>query len=79
METLKEFVPVEALPNESGGKGGPLKEMIAKHTKLLSEFSEWFEYDERNRRVDESLRIGKCETRETLFGADGSFKKLDID
>lgn len=77
---MKEFFPLEALPNEYvGGKAGPIEKLVADHIKLLEEFRGWLAYDEFNGRVDESLRVNKSEVTETLFGVDGSFKKLDID
>ncbi|KYQ49139.1 Alpha-tocopherol transfer protein-like protein [Trachymyrmex zeteki] len=79
METVKKFLPIEALPNEFGGKAGPIEEIAIKHIKLLEEFRDWFQYDEVYRRVNESLRVGKCESTENLFGVDGSFKKLELD
>ncbi|XP_011859176.1 PREDICTED: alpha-tocopherol transfer protein-like [Vollenhovia emeryi] len=79
METVKKHLPIESLPNEYGGTAGPIKEIAARHIKALEEFRDWFQYDETHRRVNESLRIGKCEYAENLFGADGSFKKLELD
>lgn len=79
METVKKFLPIEALTNEYDGKAGPIEEIAAKHIKLLEEFRDWFQYDEVTRQVNESLRIGKCESAENLFGVDGSFKKLELD
>lgn len=79
LETVKKYLPIEALPNESGGKAGPIAEIAAKHIKLLEEFREWFQYDETIGRANESLRIGKFHNADSLFGVDGSFKKLEID
>lgn len=76
---MREFVPIEALPNQYGGKAGPIEKLVAKNIKLLEEFREWFQYDELIGRVNESLRIEKFQDAESLFGVDGSFKKLDID
>jgi len=79
LETVKKFLPIEALPNESGGKAGSIIEITAEHVKLLEEFREWFQYDETVGRVNESLRISKFYDADSLFGIDGSFKKLEID
>jgi len=79
METVKKYLPIDALPNEYGGKAGTIEEIAAKHIKLLEEFRDWLQYDEAVGRVNESLRVGKCENAETLFGVDGSFKKLELD
>ncbi|KYN34004.1 hypothetical protein ALC56_11668, partial [Trachymyrmex septentrionalis] len=61
METVKKFLPIEALPNDYGGKAGPIEEITIKHIAggiLLNV----------NRRVNESLRVGKCESTKNLFG-----------
>ncbi|EFN70141.1 Alpha-tocopherol transfer protein-like [Camponotus floridanus] len=79
LETMQEFVPIEALPNQYGGKARSIEEIAAKNIKLLEEFREWFQYDECVGRVNESLRTEKLQDAESLFGVDGSFKKLDID
>ncbi|CAL1683209.1 unnamed protein product [Lasius platythorax] len=79
LETVQEFLSIETLPNEYGGKAGSIEEIIAKHIKLLEEFREWFLYDELVGRVNESLRVEKFQSAESLFGVDGSFKKLEID
>ncbi|EZA49213.1 alpha-tocopherol transfer protein-like isoform X1 [Ooceraea biroi] len=79
LNTLMECLPIEALPNEYGGKAGPIQEIVDEHIKLLEEFRDWFQYDERVGRVNESLRVGKCHMTDGLFGMDGSFKKLEID
>ncbi|XP_011869516.1 PREDICTED: alpha-tocopherol transfer protein-like [Vollenhovia emeryi] len=79
METVKKYVPIESLPNEYGGTAGPIKEITARYIKVLEEFRDWFQYDEIHMRINESLGVGKCENAENLFGADGSFKKLELD
>ncbi|XP_020280810.1 uncharacterized protein LOC109853287 [Pseudomyrmex gracilis] len=78
METVKNYLPIEGLPNEYGGKAGTVNELVAKHIKLLEEFREWFKVDE-DKRVNESLRVEKFEGGNDLFGVEGSFKKLEID
>lgn len=79
METVKKYLPIEALPKEYGGKEDPSEEIAIKHIKLLEEFRDWFQYDEVHGRINESLRVSKCESAESLFGVDGSFKKLELD
>ncbi|XP_070155652.1 alpha-tocopherol transfer protein-like isoform X2 [Polyergus mexicanus] len=79
LETAQKFLPIESLPNEYGGKAGSIEEIVTKHIKLLEEFREWFQYDELVGRVNESLRVDKCQNTENLFGVDGSFKRLEID
>ncbi|XP_014473999.1 PREDICTED: alpha-tocopherol transfer protein-like isoform X2 [Dinoponera quadriceps] len=79
IKSAEEFLPIEALPNEMGGKAGPLKDLVDMNIKLLEEFRPWFLQDERILRVNESLRVGKFQAADDLFGVDGSFKKLEID
>ncbi|XP_047353556.1 alpha-tocopherol transfer protein-like [Vespa velutina] len=79
LESLEKFLPVDALPNEIGGKGGNLKDLINEQTKLLDENREWFLKEEITKRVNESLRVGKPKLSNDIFGVEGSFKKLDID
>lgn len=80
MEALKAFnIPVEILPNESGGKAGALQDLFGIEHKKLVEHREWFLQDEKTQRIDESKRPGKAKSATDLFGAEGSFKKLDID
>ncbi|RLU19744.1 hypothetical protein DMN91_008301 [Ooceraea biroi] len=79
LEDAKKYFPIDALPNEFGGKAGPVKELMEEQIKKLENFCGWFVEDEKINRVNESLRIGKNETSNTLFGMDGTFRKLDID
>jgi hypothetical protein len=44
----------------------------------LEEYRDWFK-EEAAFRVDESKRLGKAKSSGTVFGIEGSFKKLDID
>lgn len=79
MESANEHFSIQVLPNELGGKAGPIQELINAQIKKIANFGEWFLEDERINRVNESLRINKSKTSNNLFGADGSFKKLEID
>lgn len=79
IENARKFFPVKALPNEVGGQAGPIQDLVDKHVKILEEFRAWFQHDEKIGRVNESLRVGKFQGGNDLFGMDGSFKKLEID
>nr|XP_003700273.1 PREDICTED: alpha-tocopherol transfer protein-like [Megachile rotundata] len=78
LDTLSKFIPIDVLPNEAGGKGGPLMKIHEKAVKELEANRDYF-IQEESRRVNESLRPGKGKTAYDLFGVEGTFKKLDID
>ncbi|XP_014485673.1 PREDICTED: alpha-tocopherol transfer protein-like isoform X1 [Dinoponera quadriceps] len=78
-ESVQKFIPLEVLPNEAGGKAGPILELSDKNVKYMADKAAWFKEEEANCRVNESLRPGKAKTATDLFGAEGSFKKLEID
>lgn len=79
LDTVAKFLPVDILPNEAGGKAGPLMQLHEKSVKMLEDNRDWFLQEEQTRRVNESLRAGKGKTATDLFGVEGTFKKLDID
>lgn len=76
---MAKHIDLDILPNEAGGKAGPLSEFHEARKKELDDYSDWFEQDEKTARVQETLRPGKAKNATDLFGAEGSFKKLDID
>ena len=67
------------MPNEAGGKAGPLDEYHQARKKDLEDYRDWFAEDESKSRVKETLRPGKAKNATDIFGVEGSFKKLDID
>lgn len=79
LNSASEYVLVDALPNEVGGKAGSMYELAEIEVKKLENYREWFLKDEATGRVNEALRIGKSKSASDLFGVEGSFKKLDID
>lgn len=79
LESLEEYIPLDILPNEAGGKAGPLSKFNEDRMKLLTDFRDWFIEDEKSGRVNENLRPGKSKNAGEVFGVEGSFKKLDID
>lgn len=79
VKTLEEYVSVDLLPNEFGGKGGPESKLHEEQIKEIDSKREWFLEEEKYLRVDESLRIGKSVNARDLFGMDGTFKKIEID
>lgn len=79
LKSAIEYVSIDALPNEVGGKAGSMYELAEIQIKKLEDYREWFLMDEATNRVNEALRIGKSKSASDLFGVEGSFKKLDID
>ncbi|XP_037944183.1 alpha-tocopherol transfer protein-like [Teleopsis dalmanni] len=78
LEDLYKVIPKENLPIEYGGINGSIPEIQADMEKKLLDFNNYF-MEETKYGVDEKLRIGKKINSETLFGIDGSFRKLNID
>lgn len=78
-DTLSKFIPLEVLPNEEGGKAGPIMKLHDEQIKWLEKHISWFKEDEANHRVNEQLRLGKIKSAVDLFGIEGSFKKLETD
>ncbi|KAK1137919.1 hypothetical protein K0M31_002412 [Melipona bicolor] len=79
IKTLEEFLPIDLLPSEVGGKAGSIVQMQEARIKEIDDKREWFLEEMKYGKVDESLRIGKNNIANDLFGVDGTFKKLDID
>ncbi|XP_012542700.2 alpha-tocopherol transfer protein-like isoform X2 [Monomorium pharaonis] len=59
MESISKYIPINALPNEVGGKGGFIRELAEIQVKQLEEYREWFLLDEVTGRINEDLRINK--------------------
>ncbi|KAK9754082.1 CRAL/TRIO domain [Popillia japonica] len=78
LETLYEYVPKEALPNELGGQAGTYQELHAKQIKLLEENAQYL-IEEEAEIADETKRTEKSKNSDAIFGIEGSFKKLDFD
>lgn len=79
LNTLEEFVSLDLLPNEIGGKAGSIIQMHENEIKEIDDKREWFIEEVKLSTVDESLRIGKNKIANDFFGVEGTFKKLEID
>nr|ATY51906.1 CTD8 [Heliconius melpomene] len=74
-DELLKFIPKDVIPNEYGGEGGTVAEIIEYWANKIKEYRPRFE-EEMQFGTDESKRINKT----TLdFTDQGSFRKLDID
>lgn len=77
MEELYKFIPKRLLPTEYGGEAGPIQNIIDEWEKKLLANVEYFK-EEETFGTDEKKRVGRPKNAETLFGVDGSFRKLDV-
>lgn len=77
-EALYRLVPLELLPEEYGGKCGKISDLTSIWAKKLQSYSKLFK-DELQYGTIEKLRPGRPKNEQTLFGLEGSFKKLEVD
>ncbi|EDV98110.1 alpha-tocopherol transfer protein [Drosophila grimshawi] len=78
IEQLSKIIPREYLPEEYGGSNGRIADIIVEMERQMLSYNDYLK-DEMNYGVNEQLRPGKHLTPDTLFGIEGSFRKLDID
>ncbi|XP_001946172.1 alpha-tocopherol transfer protein-like [Acyrthosiphon pisum] len=78
LDSLNEFVPRDMLPEEYGGKAGPIADINRQWYEKMVTYKDWFKEQEKIK-ADESRRPGKPKTHDDLFGMEGSFKQLSID
>ncbi|EDV98113.1 alpha-tocopherol transfer protein [Drosophila grimshawi] len=78
LDTLYKYVPKECLPVEYGGTNGNIQNVVDTWTQKLIDYTEFFQQDA-GYGTNEKLRQGQPINSETLFGIEGSFRKLDID
>lgn len=77
-ESLFKIIPKQLLPSEYGGEAGPIQKIIDDLEKDLTEARDFFR-EEDNFGTNEKKRIGRPKNAETLFGVEGSFRKLAVD
>ena len=80
-EELYKIIPREILPQEYGGLGANLQDLIDSWEQKVLSYAEYFK-EEDNYGVDESLRIKNIEpanTETNSTGLVGSFRKLMVD
>ncbi|VVC91857.1 unnamed protein product [Leptidea sinapis] len=75
---LYETFPQEMLPEEYGGSNGSIQELTDYWKVKVESRRDWF-LEEDKARSNEYLRPGKPKTTSSLFGVEGSFRKLDVD
>lgn len=77
---MYQYVPLEYLPDEYGGKGGSLDELTKSLIQNLKDNEEFFKENEKLG-TDEERRIGTPNVVDEVFGigVEGNFRKLNID
>lgn len=78
MESLYQHIPKRLLPTEYGGEAGPLQDIIDKWVEKIESYRDFFLEDEQYG-TDEKKRPGRPKNAESLFGIEGSFRKLEVD
>lgn len=78
MESLYKVIPKTYLPIEYGGENGNINDILNYWEHKLIEYKSYFEEDKLYG-TDENLRCNSMEHLETSFGAQGSFRKLEVD
>lgn len=75
MDSFFECIPKRLLPTEYGGDAGPVQNIIDEWVKKVMDNQAFFEAEELFG-SDEKKRVGRPKNAESLFGVDGSFRKL---
>lgn len=78
MDKLHEHFPKSILPTEYGGEAGPIQNMSNEWEKKLLSYEKYFQDCEKYG-TDEKKRVGRPKNAESLFGTEGSFRKLEFD
>lgn len=78
METLYEYIPKHCLPVEYGGTDGTIQDILNYWSERLKKTQDFFD-EEETFGTNETKRKGNPMNTETLFGIDGSFRKLNVD
>ncbi|XP_055903484.1 alpha-tocopherol transfer protein-like [Eupeodes corollae] len=78
LESLYKYIPQDYLPEDYGGHNGSLQDAIDIWEKRLLRYREFFEEDVQYK-ANEKARIGSRMSPESLFGLEGSFRKLEVD
>ncbi|XP_967589.2 alpha-tocopherol transfer protein-like [Tribolium castaneum] len=78
MDSLFKFVPKHVLPKDYGGEAPSLETLHEQNAKNLLENMDFFKWMD-TLKVDETKRPGKPKNAGSIFGVDGTFKKLEVD
>ncbi|XP_075166947.1 retinol-binding protein pinta-like [Haematobia irritans] len=78
IDLLTKEIPLKYLPKEYGGENGSIEEIVVAWEKKIDEYRDYFKRS-MDYGTDEKLRLGKAIDFDSLFGIDGSFRKLNVD
>lgn len=78
-ETLYEHIPRKYLPIEYGGENGTIPEIVAAMEAKFLSYREHFKENANFGITEELRKTEKAVDYDSIFGIDGSFKKLTID
>ncbi|TMW50308.1 hypothetical protein DOY81_004585 [Sarcophaga bullata] len=78
MDLLTKEIPLKYLPKDYGGENGSFAEINVEWEKKVDKYRDYFK---RNAEfgTDEKLRPGQAIDFDSLFGIEGSFRKLNVD
>lgn len=77
-ESLYKEIPQKLLPVEYGGENGTIDDIVKSWEKKIVDNRDYL-IEECKFGTDESKRQTPLKQHEALFGAEGSFRKLDVD
>ncbi|XP_053661310.1 retinol-binding protein pinta-like [Anopheles marshallii] len=78
LESLYEHIPKSMLPTEYGGEAGPIQDIVDNWAKKIISYKEYFK-EEDQYGTEEKKRPGRPKNADSLFGLEGSFRKLEVD
>ena len=80
MESLfNSGIPKDIMPKEYGGECESINVIVQSWEQKIKDNYERLVEDVKIYKVDERKRIGRTKNPESLFGIDGTFRKLEID
>lgn len=77
-EEFQKKIPQTLFPEEFGGSNGSVKDLIVEWKTKVESYRDWFLKNEKLK-SNENLRNGTSKTSSSVFGMEGSFRKLNID
>uniref|UniRef100_A0A1I8PNA3 CRAL-TRIO domain-containing protein n=1 Tax=Stomoxys calcitrans TaxID=35570 RepID=A0A1I8PNA3_STOCA len=78
MDLLTKEIPLKYLPKEYGGENGSVEEILNEWEQKLDKHRDYFKRSAEFG-TDEKLRPGKAIDFDSMFGIDGSFRKINVD